>query len=79
GALAAALTAGALAHYFFHIGFSHMVALFWALLALALVAAKLALAREVEDSRVAGRRSGAPSKPLPSDTAVCSATRFKSG
>lgn len=41
GALAAALVAGVLDHYFFNIVFSHMVALFWGLAALALVAARL--------------------------------------
>ena len=43
GALVAALIAGALDHYFFHIGFAHMVALFWSLVALAIVAARLTL------------------------------------
>lgn len=38
GALVAALVAGALDHYFFHIGFAHMVALFWGVVALAVVA-----------------------------------------
>lgn len=42
-ALAAALAAGALDHYFFHIGFAHMVAIFWALCALVVVAARTAL------------------------------------
>ena len=50
GALAAALVAGVLDHYFFHIGFAHMVALFWGLAALAVVAARLT-------GEVAGRRS----------------------
>jgi O-antigen ligase len=43
GALAAAVATGVLDHYFFNIGFSHMVALFWGLAALALLAARLAL------------------------------------
>jgi O-antigen ligase len=42
GALAAAVTAGVLDHYFFNIAFAHMVALFWGLVALALVGARLA-------------------------------------
>lgn len=41
GALAAALFAGILDHYFFNIVFPHMVALFWGLAALAVVAARL--------------------------------------
>lgn len=44
GALAAAVVTGVLDHYFFNIGFSHMVALFWGLVALAVTAARLALA-----------------------------------
>ncbi len=44
GALAAAVATGVLDHYFFNIGFSHMVALFWGLVGLAVVAARLALA-----------------------------------
>ena len=43
GVLAAALAAGVLDHYFFHIGFAHMVALFWGLAALAVVAARLTI------------------------------------
>lgn len=42
GALAAAIVAGVLDHYFFNITFAHMVALFWGLVGLALVAARLA-------------------------------------
>ncbi|HEX5504128.1 MAG TPA: O-antigen ligase family protein [Thermomicrobiales bacterium] len=42
GAFAAALVAGALDHYFFNLGFAHMVALFWGLLGLTLVAVRLA-------------------------------------
>ncbi|HET8627994.1 MAG TPA: O-antigen ligase family protein [Thermomicrobiales bacterium] len=42
GAFAAALIAGALDHYFFNLGFADMVALFWGLLGLATVAARLA-------------------------------------
>ncbi|CAA9542434.1 MAG: membrane protein, putative [uncultured Thermomicrobiales bacterium] len=40
GALGAALVAGALDHYFFHLGFAHMAAVFWGLVGLAVVAAR---------------------------------------
>ena len=40
-ALAGALVTGALDHYFVNILFPHMVALFWLLVALAVVAARL--------------------------------------
>lgn len=42
GSLTAAIVAGVLDHYFFNITFAHMVALFWGLVGLALVAARLA-------------------------------------
>lgn len=42
GALLAGVVAGILDHYFFNITFPHMVALFWGLVGLALVAARLA-------------------------------------
>lgn len=41
GSIVAAVVAGVLDHYFFNITFSHMVALFWGLAALAVVAARL--------------------------------------
>ncbi len=50
GALVAAVVAGVLDHYFFNITFAHMVALFWGLVALAVVAVRLAtLPPAVED------------------------------
>jgi O-antigen ligase len=48
GGLAAAAAAGVLDHYFFNIAFAHMVALFWGLVALALVGARMA--GEVEET-----------------------------
>lgn len=54
-ALGAAVVAGALDHYFFHIGFAHMVALFWTLCALVVVAARIACEPKVETSCHANR------------------------
>jgi polysaccharide biosynthesis protein PslJ len=55
-ALLGAAVTGVLDHYFFNIVFSHMVALFWGLAALALVAARLAGESGIE-SPVASRQS----------------------
>lgn len=41
GAVAAMVVTGVLDHYFFNIGFAHMVALFWGVAGLAMVAARL--------------------------------------
>ena len=77
-ALLGAAVTGVLDHYFFNIVFSHMVALFWGLAALALVAARLAGEREREqvngrnDERANGRgrerASGYPRAHVPAPT-----------
>ena len=57
GALLAGIVAGILDHYFFNITFPHMVALFWGLVGLALVAARLARATDtttVDSGETAG-------------------------
>lgn len=58
GALAAALVAGVLDHYFFNIVFPHMVALFWGLAALAIVAARLARDEGTKGEGMKGEGSG---------------------
>jgi len=47
-ALVAALVAGLFDHYFFNIAFPHMVGLFWLIVALLVVASRLALTRQAE-------------------------------
>lgn len=54
GALVGAVAAGVLDHYFFNITFAHMVALFWCLVALALVAAHLTTEVPGSGFRVSG-------------------------
>lgn len=54
-ALAAALAAGALDHYFFHIAFAHMVTVFWGLVALVAVGARLACEEGARATGVSGK------------------------
>ncbi|MFN8512002.1 MAG: O-antigen ligase family protein [Chloroflexia bacterium] len=77
-ALLGAAVTGVLDHYFFNIVFSHMVALFWGLAALALVAARLAGEWELErtsgrngeraSGRAGERASGYPRVHVPAPT-----------